>query len=439
MISIFINNHFYPEKKYVIDVFFKVFLGVEYQVYSEETVENYQIQLENGNRFIVEDHFFGKIKNSYLDKDIIPDKVFYANSSFFPVEDLPVIYGTNTISEDQNNGKKLIISGIDLFASAFFMLTRWEEYVTQYTDDKGRFLGEFSLAFRNNFLHRPVVNEYVEFLWNVLRSLEIKQERIQRDYELIPTHDVDFLYFPGLSVSDLKDNLRLKGIKESLVKLKYTVFKDPYDANSYFMDLSEGVNTKARFYFLDGELNYDAQEYLHSPQFQKITGEIRQRGHISGFHSGYYAFNNIAKAKKEKMRLEGSLGYSVTEGRQHFLRFKVPETWKVQEQTGMKVDCTLGYHDHTGFRCGVCYEYPVFDCLERRTMNLWERPLIAMDTTLVFYNKYSPRQAAKKIQELVEQVKKYSGEFVFLWHNTAVNNDRWRKYREVFEKIYNQF
>jgi len=420
-------------------VFFKVFLGIEYQVFCKDSVVNYEIQLENGNKFVIEDHFFGKVKNSYLDKDNIPGKVIYANSSFFPAKNIPVIYGTYKISEYQNNGEKQLISGIDVFGSAFFMLTRWEEYVTQHTDDKDRFLGEFSLAFRNSFLQRPVVNEYVEFLWNVLRSLEINQNRRKRDYELIPTHDVDFLHFPKLSRSDLKNKLRLKGIKERLAKLKHAIFKDPYNTFSYLMARSEEFNTKARFYFVDGQANHDAQEYLNTKRFHKLTDEIEQRGHIAGFHSGYYAFNSYAKAKEEKKRLEHSLKHTVTEGRQHFLRFKVPYTWKVQEQIGMKVDYTLGYHDHTGFRCGVCYEYPVFDFLERRSMNLWERPLIAMDTTLVFYNKYSPRQAAKKIQKLVEQVKKYSGQFVLLWHNTAVNHGRWRKYREVFEKIYNQF
>jgi hypothetical protein len=316
------------------------------------------------------------------------------------------------------------------------MLTRWEEYVTQQTDDKNRFSGEFSLAFQHNFLHRPVVNEYVEFLWNVLRSLEINQNRIKRDYELIPTHDVDFLHFPKLSRSDLKKNLRLKGIKESLAKLKHAVFKDPYDTFSYLMDLSEGIKSKARFYFVDGQANHDAQEYLNTKRFLKLTDEIEQRGHIAGFHSGYYAFNSSAKAKEEKKRLEHSLKHSVKEGRQHFLRFKVPNTWKILDQIGMQIDCTLGYHDHAGFRCGVCYEYPVFDFIERRTLNLWELPLIAMDTTLVVYNKFTPEQAEKKLQELIGQVKKYNGQFVLLWHNTAVTNGRWRKYKVVFEKVY---
>ena len=439
MISIFINHHFSNEKTYIIDVFFNVFLGLDYQIYVSQEVDDYMIRLENGNTLIIEDHFFKKFTNTYLDEQNIPDKIIYATSALFPEKDLPVIYGTNKITEERKDDKRTIISGVDIFASGFFMLTRWEEYVTRGRDEQDRFLGECSLAFRNNFLHRPVVNEYVEFLWNVLRSLEINQIRIKRDYELIPTHDVDFLFFPKFSWSDLWHNLRLKGINESLAKIKYTMLSDPYDTFSYFMDLSESIYTKARFYFVDGQANYDAQSYLNTKRFHKLTNEIRQRNHVIGFHSGYYAFNDAAKANEEKERLENSIKNSVKEGRQHFLRFKAPYTWKVQEQIGMQIDCTLGYHDQAGFRCGVCYEYPVFDFLERKGMNLWERPLIAMDTTLVFYNKYHPDQTRKKLQELLEQVKKYDGQFVLLWHNTAVKNGRWQEFRDVFEQLYSQF
>jgi uncharacterized protein YlzI (FlbEa/FlbD family) len=439
VVSVFINNHFSHEKTYIIDVFFNVFLGLDYQIYFSREVDDYMIQLENGNTFVVEDHFFKRFTNTYLDKQNIPGKINYATSAFFPEKDLPVIYGTNKITEEQKDDQRKIISGVDIFASGFFMLTRWEEYVIRGRDEQDRFLGQCSLAFRNNFLHRPVVNEYVEFLWNVLRSLEINKNRRKRDYELIPTHDVDFLHFPNLSCSDLKNNLRLKGIKESLAKLKHAVFKDPYDTFSYLMNLSEGINTKARFYFVDGQGNYDAQEYLNTRRFQNLMAEIHKRGHVVGFHSGYYAYNNKIKAKKEKERLEKSLKFPVKEGRQHYLCFKVPDTWTIQEQIGMQMDCTLGYHDQAGFRCGVCYEYPVFDFLERRPMNLWERPLVVMDTTLVIYNKYSPDQAREKLQEIVEQIKKYNGQLVLLWHNTAISNGRWRDFNSVFENVYNYF
>ena len=41
----------------------------------------------------------------------------------------------------------------------------------------------------------------------------------------------------------------------------------------------------------------------------------------------------------------------------------------------MEFDSTLSYADKEGFRCGVCYDFPVFDFLERRQLKLREFPL----------------------------------------------------------------
>lgn len=439
MITISTNKQFSAEKNYIIDVFFGDLLGLEYRLQLDAGTKNYEISLENGNKAIIEDHFFGAVQNSYLIPQNIPDKVSFAYSEYFPENDLPVIYGSDKVYTEQNEDKKTITSGIDVFASAFFMLSRWEEYVQNTLDEQERFMGKDSLAYRNGFLQRPVVNEYSEFLWNILTTLGIDQQRKKCKDELIPTHDVDYLSFPRFLFSDAKHIFKGKQIKERLVKLKYSILKDPYDTFDYLMKLSESINAKARFYFLDGKSNYDAQNYLMSPKFAKLIEKIQARGHIIGFHPGYYAFNDAGKMKEEKNSIENKIHDTLEEGRQHFLRFKIPHTWKILEDSGMKIDSTLGYPDHTGFRCGICHEFPVFDIVGRKKLELKERPLIAMDTTLVRYNKFTPEQAEEKLSHLSEQVKKYNGQFVLLWHNTAVSTGIWKKYRKVFENIYARF
>ena len=394
MLTISTNKKFQAEKTYIIDVFFGDFLGLEYRLIIDNAAKNYEVNLENGNKVIFEDHFFGTVRDTYLTPDNIPEKVTFAYSSFFPEEDLPVIYGSDKIQSEQNENNNTIISGIDIFGSAFFMLSRWEEYVRDTIDNMGRFMGKDSLAYRNGFLHRPIVNEYLEFLWNALINLGIKQERKRRKYELIPTHDVDYLSFPKFLFSDVK-YLFFKGksIKETLVKFKYSVFKDPYDTFDYLMNLSEKNDVNARFYFLDGRNNYEAQDYIMNQKFKKLIEKIKRRGHIIGFHPGFFTFNDEERLKAEKNSIENKIHDTLKEGRQHFLRFKIPHTWKILEESGMKIDSTLGYHDQAGFRCGICHEFPVFDILGRKKLELMERPLIAMDTTLIKYNKFTPEQA----------------------------------------------
>lgn len=100
----------------------------------------------------------------------------------------------------------------------------------------------------------------------------------------------------------------------------------------------------------------------------------------------------------------------------------------------MDWDSTLGYPEAEGFRCGICREFPVFNFLTRKMLNLREKPLLAMDVTLAHYRQYSPEAAFEKLQLLRRQVEKHGGEFVLLWHNSSWNSYFWADWREVFLK-----
>ena len=88
-------------------------------------------------------------------------------------------------------GNDKIICGIDIFASSFFMLTRWEEYVIKKRDMHNRFSAYESLAFKYNFLNRPVVNEYIVMLKNMLNHIDSRLRFKKYKYSLLLTHDVD--------------------------------------------------------------------------------------------------------------------------------------------------------------------------------------------------------------------------------------------------------
>ena len=60
---------------------------------------------------------------SYLNPSALPESVIFAKNIFTIEDDIPVIFGTDEVQLNENN----IVCGIDLFASSFFILTRWEE------------------------------------------------------------------------------------------------------------------------------------------------------------------------------------------------------------------------------------------------------------------------------------------------------------------------
>lgn len=109
--------------------------------------------------------------------------------------------------------------------------------------------------------------------------------------------------------------------------------------------------------------------------------------------------------------------------RQHCLRFSVPHTFRNLEHSNINYDATLCHAEKPGFRCGICYEYPVYDIYERRQLNIIEKPLIAMEHSLLM-PKYGGKGPGPEVLEHLRRLKnicrKYNSQFSLLWHNSQL-------------------
>ncbi len=446
MLRVFIPDNNVLERKYIIGIILHEFLGLNYSLVINDSIINTDIILENGNTLVIEDHFFNKFKieKEYLELSNIPSKIGFFNSDLISQEDIPIIFGKNYLQVSENS----IICGLDIFASSFYMLTRWEEYVIKDRDHHNRFLSKSSLAFKFGFLNRPIVNEYVELLWNMLVHLGVNQKRKERKFQIIPTHDVDlprlWWNFKGFAKNAVGDLIKRKSVTSFFLSIKnYTnkIFggKDPFDTFNYLMTLSEKNNLKSHFFFMSGGTsNKDNYYKINHPIISKLMVEIDRRGHNIGFHPSYNAYNDEHLFTKELDKLNTYSPQPIKSGREHFLRFEVPTTWQVWEKNNMEWDSSMSYADHEGFRCGVCYSFPVFNVLERKQLNLKEKPLIVMDGSLVTYQNITVDEGYNKVNGLLQEVKKYNGEFVFLWHNSAFNTITWKPFQIIYEKILNE-
>ena len=103
MLKIYIPENNIAERKYVLDTVFGEFLGAEYELIidSEELrIENWIIELENGNKLVVEEHFFSKFPKvkEYLKEENIPENIEFAENRFTFQKDIPIIYGNSQFS-----------------------------------------------------------------------------------------------------------------------------------------------------------------------------------------------------------------------------------------------------------------------------------------------------------------------------------------------------
>ncbi|MDO8365270.1 MAG: polysaccharide deacetylase family protein [Saprospiraceae bacterium] len=417
MLTVQTSEQYRPEKEYALHILLKEMLGIDYRIEYQDS-DGHAIRLPTGGLLHFED-WFSTLYSA--DTDAFRTRF---SESWLPNPQIP---------------KPPDPQIPDLFAATFFMLTRIEESNSPEQDHHGRFPAEHALAWQLGFLHRPVVNEWADWLWESLHRHGWSAERKSRTFQLSVSCDVDH---PRLwwSVADRVKTIagaifKRRDLNEAGYWLKSYFFqkKDPYDVFDEWLVLFEKNNLRAQFNFMgERPRSSDCWYPLKHPFVRNLMGKIAARGHTIGFHPSYEAFENQQIFEHELSSLRSISPLEITTGRQHYLRFAAPETWQMWENAGLKEDSTLGYPEAEGFRCGICHDFPVFDTIQRKMLNLREKPLIAMDVTLAQYRHYTPEQAAECLLQLRRTVEKHGGDFTLLWHNSSWNSPFWEAWKPVF-------
>ena len=249
------------------------------------------------------------------------------------------------------------------------------------------------------------------------------------------THDIDSLYSSYLSrFYHIALSILNKDKAEFIRYLKSLINKrKPLTNLTEIMALEEKYHAKSSFYMMalkpgERDFNYDVED------FRDLIREIDEKGWEIGLHGGHEAWNSLEILAREKKRLEDALGKEVIGYRNHYLHFKVPDTWEILHKTGIKYDATLGYADCAGFRNGMCHPYYPYNLNTRETIEIMEVPLIVMDGTLFDgYMRLEREDAFRLVTELIDAVEKVHGVFTLLWHNSYLIEDTWQ--REMYERI----
>jgi hypothetical protein len=447
-----------PERQYILGVVLGEWLGLEY-VAEHGSVDCLQITcLENptGGRLEVDDSFFQTPPAAWLSPESLPGKV----RSWTPLAELgagaaplAVLYGA-----ELDSGSYVMVQpgfvriGVDIFGTAFYMLTRYEEIVSERRDEFDRFVARFSILQPVGLLDRAIVNEHVELLWRALHRLWPELVRTPRNYRCLLSCDVDQVSLMGASawfamrviagrpVRDALRNGSWRGAFRHAARLRQGWRGDPgrddLDDFDFLMDQAEQVGCTFVFNLIAGHdrSNRDGIYGVHRGGIRNLMRRIHGRGHELGFHGSYSTYLDPDRLRREFTRLtriaaEEGVTQATWGGRQHYLRWSPPITWQAYEDAGIGWDSTLTYADYAGFRCGTCYEFPVFNIKTRRTLRLRERPLIAMEKTLLArpYMGLSSSQAVDRVRVLSDACRRVNGDFSLLWHNGQTRAPEMRK------------
>ncbi len=339
-----------------------------------------------------------------------------------------------------------VVFHVDLVATTLFMLSRWEETVITERDEHGRFPATASVAHRQGFLDRPIVDQYALILREWLRVLLPAWKPESQVFSIKLSHDIDHLgRFPRVSNalrtigSDLlkRQDLQraLNNSAEAVVQYVAPHRTEYARGIELLADWSRehGLTNDAFYFMAAGPGPQDSGYNVASSTTRRIIDKLTAQGFEIGLHAGYHTLGNPTKLAEEKARLDDVLGKTCYGGRQHYLRFQVPDTWRHWEQSGFSYDATMGYDGSEGFRCGTCHAYRPFDLKLDAELDVWEQPLIVMDATLFNLKKLLPDQAETRIIELARRCKQVEGTFTMLWHNSSLSGE-WGPWRQVYRR-----
>ena len=329
----------------------------------------------------------------------------------------------------------------DIFALAFYLLTRYEEYLPHPKDKYGRFPASESIAFKTGFLQKPLVDILVLKFAQKLQVVfpDLSFELPTATY--IATYDIDNAYaykHKGLirTIGGLLKQFLRFDFKDVIKRLSVLTGKkqDPSDTYQYIESIRQKYNLENYFFILCAEKSrYDRGLNHQNKDFQKLIRQLRTKGSI-GCHPSFASSFSSSKLTCEINNLSAIIKEKIRYSRSHYLLLDFPETYQKYVLNGMEIDFTLGYPELIGFRASTCKTFHFFDLSTNENTPLYLAPLAYMEATLQKYMQLKPDKALVLIKQLINAVKSVNGTFISLWHNESFEKNE----KEDWKKIYEQ-
>ncbi len=426
MIRIICPSNNIPERRYAIEVIFNDLLGCDLtadDIQFDAQAVNYTIQVD-GKEIVVEDHFFQQYPEplSYLKAEHLPSELVYFHARG---KEIPIIYGVDRYEETENRAT----IGLDIFASTFFMLTRWEESLYG-RDEKGDCPEKLLFTIRENIYQRPLVHEY-EYLLKTLLNGWGGVSTKEREYRVAMSHDVDGLVPPSCKkiAIDACRQIKNGSPKNPIINLTWQqeilykcTFPKAYSQVKLYVELCEKYGIPEWFYFkVCAKGEEEATYYYNDKRLKRVIDVLVAKKNPNiyiGFHPSQTTFNNVEQWTVESERIKKLLQDNLKIGRNHHLLYNSDtyQKWDNLLSCDESFVSNCVFHKHIGFRSGVAVPYQIFDIYARRQLRIYEIPCQIMDSALRLHKYASDDDMMKDVVSIVDEVRKYSGTLLLTWH-----------------------
>jgi hypothetical protein len=359
----------------------------------------------------------------------------------------------------------------DIFAAIFYLLSRYEEYLPHPLDEYGRFAHTHSLAFREGFLHQPLINSWLQEFKNALSRHYPDLAFRHPVFKFVPTYDIDSAY--AYLHKGWRRNLGglLKGLlsgRWQQVKERISVvggrLQDPFDIYEWLDSLHLYCRTRPYYFFLAAARckGVDRNTPTSGPGLQELiqyysaltaagaaltaagaaltgTGAtVTTTTSRLGVHPSWQSGDQEMLLKEELEWMEYISGQKIIRSRQHYIRFTLPATYRRLLKYGIEQDFSMGYGSVNGFRASVASSFYWYDLEKEEQTTLRLFPFCFMDANSFYEQHFSAAQAMTELMHYYRSIRKINGLMVTIWHNSILGRSAeftgWREVYEVFLK-----
>jgi hypothetical protein len=331
---------------------------------------------------------------------------------------------------------------LDLLGSLFFLLSRYEEAIEGAPRDAhDRSPATASVLGRTGWLEWPVLDMYVTAFAALLRRAwpHLPVEAGRPGGALL-SHDVDhpssaahwrgteaLRVVAGDAIHRRDLGLAVRRATSLVASRRGPGRFDPLNTFDFLMTTSEAVGARSTFFFLTLETEVpDGSRYrIDRPWARRLMGRIAARGHRIGLHGSYRSFDDPRRMRAEWTTLErgaedlppGVLRRAI---RQHYLRFRAGETWRIQAGAGLDEDESLGFADAIGYRAGTARSFGAWDIVAGGPLPVRVIPLHVMDVTLLQRMSSPLHERLAAVAAMAGRTRRHGGNLSLLWHNSSL-------------------
>lgn len=330
----------------------------------------------------------------------------------------------------------------DLLSALFFLLSRYEEYYAFEPDKHGRYPATSSIMYRQGWLLRPLADEWVHAFKKVLRT---KHTTLYNETHFLyqPTYDIDMAYshlhkgatriIGAYMRALLKMDVGQINERTKVLKKKQ---KDPYDSFRWLRQLHKAYDYKPLYFVLSAEKTTDFDKNIHPghPAMMRVIKNLAREG-ATGIHPSYYSDKGDMMSN-EKQLLERVTGRSIHISRQHYIRVKTPDTYRLLLQNGIAEDYSMGYGSHLGFRAGTGNSFYWYDLQNETTTRLRIHPFCFMDTTAYYEAKLTAAEAFEMLELMCRRLQQTGSVLITIFHNFSLGTSaEWKGWRQAYERF----